>query len=133
MDGLKKRIPETVSTKPLLTAAGELNEKLLAVRDNLAQMKIRSNEDSVSYPQEVDSKLAALAMAVGVGSDSPPTEAEYRVFEKLKKQADDTIAHWAEIQKTDLAAFQKMMAGQNILAIVVPSEEGASGAGDSPR
>jgi len=133
IDGLKKRIPETVSTKPLLTTAGELDEKLLAVRDNLAQMKIRSNEDSLSYPQKVDSKLAALAMAVGVGSDSPPTEAEYRVFEKLKKQADDSVAHWAEIQKTDLAAFQKMMAGQNILAIVVPSGEDAGGAGESPR
>ncbi|MGA8150071.1 MAG: hypothetical protein WB952_03920 [Terriglobales bacterium] len=133
MDGLKRRIPESVSTKPLLTAAGELDEKLLAVRDNLVQMKIRSNEDSVSYPQKVDSKLAALAMAVGVGSDSAPTEAEYRVFEKLKKQADDPIAHWAEIQKTDLAAFQKMMAGQNILAIVVPSGEEAGGSGESPR
>jgi photosystem II stability/assembly factor-like uncharacterized protein len=133
MDGLKKRIPETVNTKSLLTSAGELDGKLLAVRDKLAQMKIRSNEDSVSYPQKVDSKLAALAMAVGIGSDSPPTEAEYRVFEKLKKQADDSMAHWAELQKTDLAAFQKMMAGQNILAIVVPGREDSGGAGESPR
>jgi len=133
MDGLKKRLPETVSTKPLLTAADALDEKLLTVRDTLVQMKIRSNEDSVSYPQRADSKLAALAMAVGVGADSAPTEAEYRVFSELKKQADDSIARWAEIEKTDLAAFQKMMAEQNILAIVVPTGEDAGGAGESPR
>ena len=133
MDGLKKRLPETISTKSLLATADGLNGKLVTVRDTLVQMKIRSNEDSVSYPQRVDSKLAALAMAVGVDTDSAPTEAEYRVFNQLKKQADDSIARWSEIQKTDLAAFQKMMAEQNILAIVVPTAEDAGGAGESPR
>jgi hypothetical protein len=133
IEGLKRRIPETVSTKSLLSTAGDLDEKLVAVRDDLVQMKIHSNEDSVSYPQKVDSKLAALAMAVGDGSDSAPTEAEYRVFDKLKKQADDSMAHWAELQKTDLTALQKRMAEQNILAIVVSSGEGAGGAGESPR
>jgi photosystem II stability/assembly factor-like uncharacterized protein len=133
IEGLKKRIPETVSTKPLLNTAGQLDEKLLSVRDDLVQMKIRSNEDSLAYPQRVDSKLGSLAISVGVGSDSAPTEAQYRTFEKLKKQADESVAHWAEIQKTDLAAFQRMMAGQNILAIVVPSSESAGGAGESPR
>jgi len=133
MEGLKKRLPETISTKSLLATADGLNGKLVTVRDTLVQMKIRSNEDSVSYPQRVDSKLAALAMAVGVDTDSAPTEAEYRVFNQLKKQADDSIARWSEIQKTDLAAFQKMMAEQNILAIVVPTAEDAGGAGESPR
>jgi len=103
------------------------------VRDDLSQMKIRSNEDSLAYPQRVDSKLAGLAMAVGVGTDSAPTEAEYQVFDKLKKQADIAIAHWAEIQKTELADFQRMMAGQNIQAIVVPAAENAGSAGESPR
>jgi hypothetical protein len=96
-------------------------------------MKIKSNEDSLAYPQKVDSKLAGLAMAVGVGTDSAPTESEYRVFEKLKQQADISIAHWAEIQRTELADFQKMMAGQNIQAIVVPAAENAGSAGESPR
>jgi hypothetical protein len=72
-------------------------------------------------------------MAIGSGSDSLPTEAEYRTFDELKKQADISIAHWGEIQKTELADFQKMMAGQNIQAIVVPAVENAGSAGESPR
>jgi serine phosphatase RsbU (regulator of sigma subunit) len=96
-------------------------------------MNIRSNEDSLAFPQRADSKLAGLAIAVGVGTDSAPTEAEYRVFDKLKEQADIAIAHWAEIQKTQLAEFQKMIAGQNIQAIVVPAVENTGSAGESPR
>jgi len=120
MDGLRKRLPDSGGVKPTLAAASKLDEEMLSVRDTLAQMLIKSNEDSLAYPQKVDSKLAGLAMAVGVGTDSAPTEAEYEVFDKLKKQADISIAHWAEIQRTSLADFQKMMAGQNIQAIVVP-------------
>jgi len=133
MDGLRKRLPDNDAVKPMHTAAVELDKNLLAVRDDLIQMNIKSNEDSLAYPQRIDSKLAALAIAVGVGTDSAPTEAEYQVFDKLKKQADISIAHWAEIQRTKLADFQKMMAGQNIQAIVVPAVENTGSAGESPR
>jgi photosystem II stability/assembly factor-like uncharacterized protein len=133
VDGLRKRLPDNVTVKPMLTAAAALDKNLLVVRDALVQMNIKSNEDSLAYPQRVDSKLSALAMAIGEGTDSAPTEAEYQVFDKLKKQADVAIAHWAEIQKTELAEFQKMMAGQNIQAIVVPAVENAGSAGESPR
>lgn len=133
VEGLRKRLPDNSAVKPMLTAAAALDKNLLAVRDDLVQMKVKSNEDSLAYPQRVDSKLAGLAIAVGAGTDSAPTEAEYQVFDKLKKQADISIAHWAEIQKTELAGFQKLMAGQNIQAIVVPAVENAGSAGESPR
>ena len=120
VNGLKRRLPENVSTKPVASAADDLDRKLTAVRDDLIQVKVKSNEDSLSYPQKVDAKLAFLAMGVGGESDSAPTEAAYRQFDKLKKQVDETLDHWADIQKTDLVAFQKIAAQQNIQAIVVP-------------
>ena len=131
LDGLKKRLSD--SAKPVLTAAGELDQKLAFTRDNLIQIKIKANEDSLSYPQKVDSKLAYLGLAVSDGTDSAPTESSYREFEKLKKAADDNIAHWGELQRTDLAAFQKMMEGQNIQAIVVPAGEVSGAGGEEPR
>ncbi len=133
MDGLKKRLPENGGTKPVLSAAGDLDQKMLAVRDDLVQMKIRANEDSLAYPVRVDAKLATLAMAVGEGSDSAPTASAYQVFGKLKKQADEYLTRWEQIQRTDLAAFQKMMSGQNIQAIVVPVAESTDAAGGEPR
>jgi photosystem II stability/assembly factor-like uncharacterized protein len=133
MDGLRKRLPDSASVKSTLTAAAALDGEMVSVRDDLTQMRIRSNEDSLAYPQMVDSKLAGLAMAAGVETDSAPTEAEYEVFDRLKKRADISIAHWAEIQKTSLADFQKMVAGQNIQAIVVPAVEDAGSAGESPK
>jgi len=133
VDGLKKRLPETGNTKPVLIAASSLDKRLISVRDDLIQLKVRANEDSLAYPQKVDSKLAYLATIVGGLNDSAPTEAAQREFDKLKKQAQDYLAHWAEIQRTDLAEFQRMVAGQNIQAIVVPAAENAGAGGAEPR
>ena len=133
VNGLRKRLPDNAGTKPVLQSASDLDHKLASVRDDLIQVKIKANEDSLAYPQKVDSKLAFLALAVGDGSDSAPTEAAYRIFDKLKKQSEASLARWSEIQKNDLAAFQKMVAGQNIQAIVVPVTESTGAGGAGPR
>ena len=102
------------------------------MRDDLIQAKVKANEDSLAYPQRVDSKLASVALVVSDGTDSAPTEAAIQQFEKLKKQADDALARWAQLQQTDLVAFQKFMASQNIQAIVVPVAGSSGSGGEEP-
>jgi len=131
--GLKKRLPENANTKTVVSAACDLDQKLLVVRDNLVQMKIRANEDSLAYPQRLDSKLAFLAITVGDGTDSAPTAAAFTQFDKLKKQTDQQLAQWDELQKTDLASFQKLMTEQNIQAIVVPATGSAATGAGQPK
>jgi len=120
VSGLKRRLAENDSSKPMLMAASDLDQKMLSVRDDMVQMKIRANEDSLAYVQKVDSKLAFLAISVGEVTDSAPTEAEFREFDKLKQAADMSLARWQSLQSTDLATFQKMTSRQGIQAIVVP-------------
>jgi len=133
VDGLKKRLPENDNSKTVLSTAGALDQKLVSVRDTLINLRISANEDSLAYPPQIDGKLAYLAMAITGSSDSAPTEAQYREFDKLKKQADDFRERWAELQRTDVAAFQKLATDQGIQAIVVPAAGTAQGAGTQPR
>jgi erythromycin esterase-like protein len=93
------------------------------------QLKVKANEDSLAYPQQIDSQLAFLGIAVSDGTDSAPTDACVQQFNKLKQQADELIARWDQVQKTELANFQKTVAGQNIQAIVVPPPGEINGAG----
>ena len=62
----------------------------MAVRDDLVNLTISANEDSLAYPPQLDAKLAYLAMDVGT-ADSAPTEAEQKEFEKLKRQSGELI------------------------------------------
>jgi hypothetical protein len=123
--GVKRRLPQAASAK-ISASADELEKKLVAVREELVNLTISANEDSLAYPPQLDAKLAYLAMDVG-SADSAPTEAEQLEFEKLKKQSDEILARWTDLQHGELAAFQKLTAEANLSTVVVPPA-GQSGA-----
>lgn len=117
--GLKRRLPEGPGTKSISGSADDLEKKLVSIRDLLINLNISANEDSLAFPPQLDTKLAYLAMDVGT-ADSAPTEAEQLEFEKLKRQTTELLARWAELQRGDLAAFQKLAAETNLSTVVVP-------------
>ena len=53
-------------------------------------------------------------------ADSAPTEAESRQLEKLKRQSGELIARWEDLQRRDLANFQKLTAEGSLSTVVVP-------------
>jgi photosystem II stability/assembly factor-like uncharacterized protein len=117
--GLKRRLPENASTKTIVSAADDLEKKLVAVREELINLTISANEDSLAYPPQLDAKLAYLAMDAGT-ADSAPTEAEQQQFEKLKRQSGELVGRWEDLQHRDLAAFQKLTIEGSLSTVVVP-------------
>jgi photosystem II stability/assembly factor-like uncharacterized protein len=120
LDGLKKRTVLGDSTKVLFDGASALDAKLITVRDPLINFKISASEDSLSYVPGIDARLAYLSMSVSGFSDSAPTESQYQAFEQLKRQTDELLVGWDRVQSTDIAAFQKLAAEQNVHSIAVP-------------
>ena len=88
-------------------------------REEIVNLTISANEDSLAYPPQLDARLAYLAMDVGT-ADSAPTEAEQREFEKLKRQSGELVGRWDDLQRRDLAAFQKLTAEGSLSTVVVP-------------
>jgi hypothetical protein len=128
--GLKRRLPQNVSTKAIASAADDLEKKLVAVREQLINLDISANEDSLAYPPQLDAKLAYLAMDTS-SADSAPTAAEQEQFEKLKRQSGELIGRWEDLQRRDLATFQKLTAEGSLSTVVVPpagrtAEDGVS-------
>ncbi len=119
LSGLRRRLPQNASTKSIVGAADELEKKLVGVRDQLVNLDITANEDSLAYPPQLDAKLAYLAMDAG-SADSAPTEAEARQLEKLKRQSGELLARWDDLQRRDLADFQKLTAEGSLSTVVVP-------------
>jgi hypothetical protein len=119
LSGLKRRLPENTGAKNIVSAADDLEKKLVAVRDGILNLDISANEDSLAYPPQLDAKLAFLAMDAG-SADAAPTEAEQRQFEKLKRESGELQAKWDDLQRRDLAAFQKMAAEGSLSTVMVP-------------
>jgi hypothetical protein len=53
-------------------------------------------------------------------ADSAPTESEVKQLEKLKRQSGEMISRWDDLQRRDLAAFQKLTAEGSLSTVVVP-------------
>jgi photosystem II stability/assembly factor-like uncharacterized protein len=117
--GLKRRLPENASTKPIASSADDLEKKLVAMRDQLVNLTISANEDSLAYPPQIDAKLAFLAMNVS-SADAAPTEAEQLQFEKMKRLSEELASRWQDLQRHDLADFRKLTAESNLSTVVVP-------------
>ena len=119
LSGLKRRLPENASSKSITSAADELEKKLVGVRDQMINLDITANEDSLAYPPQLDAKLAYLAMDAG-SADSAPTDSEVRELQKLKRQSGELLARWDDLQRRDLADFQKLTAQGSLSTVVVP-------------
>ncbi|HEY6765078.1 MAG TPA: hypothetical protein VI386_09915 [Candidatus Sulfotelmatobacter sp.] len=119
LTGLKRRLPQNASVKNLAGAADELEKKLVAVRDELINLNISANEDSLAYAPQLDAKWAYLALDVGT-ADAAPTAAEQAEFDKLKRQSEELFKRWGDLQQGDLANFQKLAANENLSTVVVP-------------
>jgi len=119
LSGLKRRLPESATAKTVSAAADDLEKKLVAIREDLINLEISANEDSLAYPPQLDAKLAYLAIDLGT-ADSAPTESEQKEFEKLKRQSGELIGRWDDLQRRDLMAFQKLTAEGSLSTVVVP-------------
>lgn len=71
------------------------------------------------YPKELCRRgsLAALALIVDSESDSAPTDAALRQFEKVKAEVDQYMKRWSDIRQTDLPSLERAVEQQGIKPI----------------
>jgi photosystem II stability/assembly factor-like uncharacterized protein len=130
---MKRRLPGDDSARAITAAADGLTAKLVSVREPMVNLRISANEDSLAYHPQLDGQWAFLAMIVAAGCDCGPTEAALQRFDELKKQTDEAIAKWAELQKSEVAAFQKLAVERGIAPIAVPAEGSPVSSGEDER
>jgi photosystem II stability/assembly factor-like uncharacterized protein len=117
--GLVSRLPEGPENEAIRKAVADLDQKLLAVRDEIIQKKIQANEDSLAFPARLDLRMAGLGVSISNETDSAPTQAAYSQFEKIKGLIDEQLNAWMELQRTDVAAFQKMVSDRGIPPVLL--------------
>ena len=127
-EGLKRRLPDDDASRAVVPQPTDSRQASVSAR-TVREFTISANEDSLAYRPGIDGQLAFLSMIVGGGLRLRPHRAARQRFDDLKKQTDDAIAKWKDLQKSDVAAFQKLAAdrGMQPVAIPAPSSRVSSG------
>jgi photosystem II stability/assembly factor-like uncharacterized protein len=130
---MKRRLPADDTGRTVTASADSLTAKLVSVREPLINLRISANEDSLAFHPELDGQWAFLAMIVSAGCDCGPTAAALQRFDELKKQTDEAIARWSDLQKSEVAAFQKLAVERGIQPVAIPAESSPVSAGEDER
>ncbi len=99
--------------EPLGEKAKALSEKLSALEDKLVNPKVKSEQDVLNFPPQLDNQFVGIASVVSSG-EAAPSKAAVAYFEELKGRLADLKKQLKSVFDTDLADFNKTVQEQGI-------------------
>jgi hypothetical protein len=124
INALNKRMKEekNPNAKAIADAGAALDKKMTPVEETMIQTKAKSGQDVLNYPIRLNNLLVALGGVVS-SADAAPTKQDYELFDELSKQADEQVAKWNDIVKTDLTSFNQTVKKYEVPAVGVAVPE----------
>jgi photosystem II stability/assembly factor-like uncharacterized protein len=115
---LRAVLEEKEGADDVVTAADDLDGKLIAIEENLIQLKLTgTGQDGVRWPAMLVGRIGYLAGVVSVG-DFPPTDQARKVQGVLEERLRRYEGALDDLLQTDFAAFQQMLRERDLGSVV---------------
>ncbi len=114
----EERTKETDAAEKVSTAAKKLREQLASIEGELIQMKAESLQDTLNFPVKLNTKLSALAGAIG-SADTAPTKSQEALADDLTARVDAQLARWKQVVAEDVVAFNELIREASLPAVAV--------------
>ncbi len=120
METLKKWAGESPQAKQVIAAADALDKKMTPIEEQLMQVKMKSSEGNLRYPNQLNEALDALSHTVEA-ADAAPTRPQYDVFDLLNGKLQTELKGLREIFDRDLPALNNLMHQSGVPALAAPA------------
>ncbi len=120
LETLRKWAGDSPQAQPVVAAAKQLDQKMTPVEEELIQVKMKSTEGNLSFPNKLNEALDSLSHSEDA-TDSAPTAQMYQVFELINHRLEAQLAQWQEILNKDLPALNQLMHSQAMPSLQAPS------------
>lgn len=118
---VKSRVEEEGEKgKPIITAIDELQKKMALVEQELMQVKRKSSEGNLRYPNMLNDQYDTFRTTIE-NADAAPTQSELNVFDGLHGRLQKQLAAWKQITATDVPAVNDMVRKESISLVEVPA------------
>jgi photosystem II stability/assembly factor-like uncharacterized protein len=116
---VKKRLQEQDDKgKPIIAATDDLQKKMDPVEQELVQVKRKSSEGNLRYPNMLDDQFDTFR-AVIENADAAPTKSQKDVFDLLHRRLQTQLAAWKQIAATDVPAVNDLVRKESISLVEV--------------
>ena len=132
IESLRKRFANQESIKPALTAADDLEKKMSGVEEKLIQVKMKSSEGNLVYPNQLNEEFYTFSRLIDA-ADAAPTESQLQVFEMLDKRLQEQLQTWTQLKNEEVPKVNQLIRDANVPALMVsPSGSPAPSASPTP-
>ncbi len=117
IESLQKRFAENDKVKPALAAAADLEKKASEIEGVLMQVKMKSSEGNLVYPNELNEEWYTFGGTID--ADAAPTQPQQEVFKKLSSRLDEQLQKWAALKQQEVPKVNDMIKQADIPALTV--------------
>jgi len=115
---------ESPNTEVIAAAKG-LDQKMLPIEANLMQVRVKSSEGNLRYPNMLNEQYATFSDLIQ-SVDQSPTAQQLLVYDDLHQRLTTQLAAWQQIQTTDVPALNDLMRKNGVPTLSVGSGQAAS-------
>ncbi len=123
LQSLEKWAGESSSSSEVVSAARALDQKMTPVEGLLMQVKMKSSEGNLGYPNMLNEQYATFNEVVQY-VDAAPTAQELLVFDELHSRLSAQLASWQEIVRVDVPALNDLMRKHGVPTLAVGAGQG---------
>jgi len=118
--GLIRLLQDDEAAAPVTEASRELDESLIAVEEQLHQMKLTGRgQDAIRWPGMLGRQISYLADKISL-SDLPPTDQQLEVKQVIEEELRAQQAQFDRLMSVDVPAFNEMLAQRGLQGLITP-------------
>jgi hypothetical protein len=107
--------------KEIKEVSDSINKQMTKIEEALYQTKLKSNQDVLNFPMQLNNKISALYNYVD-GSETAPNQQAKDAFDELVKLSDIEINKFSVITKVDILKLNQLITGKSLPLIVLKKD-----------
>jgi photosystem II stability/assembly factor-like uncharacterized protein len=115
---LEKWSGDAPAAKEVIAAAKKLDGDMGGVEEKLMQVKMKSSEGNLRYPNMLNEQYASFNDLIQ-GVDTAPTPQQLAVFDELHTRLTAELAKWQQVRDAQVPALNELMKKQGVPTLTV--------------
>jgi hypothetical protein len=103
--------------KPWRAWADEMKKKMSAIEEKLIQVKMKSSEGNLVYPNQLNEEFYTFSRAVE--ADAAPTEPQLEVFKMLDGRLEEQLQAWVRLKADQVPKINELIKQADVPALTV--------------
>ncbi|MEY2584708.1 MAG: hypothetical protein QOD80_734, partial [Verrucomicrobiota bacterium] len=118
IQGLHKRFGDDERLKAALTAADDLQKKMVAVEEQLIQVNMKGSEGNLAFPNMLNEAFYSFSRTIEY-ADYGPTQPQSEVFKQLDTRLDEQLKKWTQLKTEEVPKIAALIRQVELPAISV--------------